>query len=67
MDRFYTISVNWYGFMLGNHKNITPITVILLSSELENLKKKNFEARWGGIFFQGKSRLDLNDKFGLST
>ena len=42
--------------MLGNHKNITPITVILLSSELENLKK-NFEARWGWNFFRGKSRV----------
>ena len=42
--------------MFGNHKNITPITVILLSSKLENLKK-NFEARWGWNFFRGKSRV----------
>ena len=35
--------------MFGNHKNITPITVILLSSKLENLKK-NFEASEAGIF-----------------
>ena len=30
--------------MLGNHKNITPITVILLSSELENLKNTSLAA-----------------------
>ena len=37
--------------MLGNHKNITPITVILLSSELGNLKKNSRRGE-AGIFFE---------------
>ena len=42
--------------MLGNHINITYITVILSSSELESLKKK-FEASWGWNFSEAKSRV----------
>ena len=56
MFKFYSISVSSDGLMFGNHKNITPIAVVLLSSKLENLKKY-FEARWGWNFFRGKSRV----------
>ena len=52
----YTILLRKDPLMLGNHKNITFITVILSSSELENLKK-NFEARWGLNFSEAKSRV----------